>query len=377
MLRRFRLPKFSVDRPFLIATIVLVVAGFFIFTSAALGLLARDTVTFSSVAFSQFFFGIVGGTIALITASLIPYRRLKPYAIHIFAATVILTLFVFIPGLGFEHNGARRWLSLGSFTFQPAELLKLGTVIAAAAWFAQVGRRTRTYRYGLLPFLVGIGIVGLVLLAQPDTGTFLVIAAAAAAVYFVAGARARDIGISALVGAVLTGLLILARPYLWERIRAFLDPTIDPLGASYQIQQSLIAIGSGGFFGRGFGQSIQKFNYLPEPMGDSIFAVAAEEFGFLGCTLLIALFLFLALRGLHIATRAPDQFSRLLVVGIVILIVAQSFINMASMLGVFPLTGLPLLFVSHGGSALLVTLAEVGIILNVSRYMKQPDKKQG
>jgi cell division protein FtsW len=375
MLRRLRLPKLAVDRPFLIAVVVLVITGFLIFSSAALGLLARETVTFSSVAFSQFFFGIIGGTLALMIASIVPYKRFKPYAIHIFAATVVLTLFVFIPGLGFEHNGARRWLSLGSFTFQPAELLKLGTIIVAAAWFAQVGKRTRTYRYGLVPFLAGIGIVGLVLLAQPDTGTFMVIAAAAGSIYFVAGARWIHIGIGALVGAALSGLLMLARPYIWERIVAFMDPNIDPLGASYQIQQSLIAIGSGGLFGRGFGQSIQKFNYLPEPMGDSIFAVAAEEFGFFGCTLLIGLFLFLALRGLHIATRAPDQFSRLLVVGIVILIVAQSFINMASMLGVLPLTGLPLLFVSHGGSALLVTLAEIGIVLNVSRYMKPAKAK--
>ena len=151
------------------------------------------------------------------------------------------------------------------------------------------------------------------------------------------------------------------------RITTFINPAADPLGAGYQIQQSLIAIGSGGIFGRGFGQSIQKFNYLPEPIGDSIFAVYGEEFGFVGCVLLILLLCFFALRGLKIAARAPDVFGGLLVVGIVILIMTQSFLNIAAMLGVLPLSGLPLIFVSHGGTALFFALATVGIVLNVSR----------
>ena len=155
-----------------------------------------------------------------------------------------------------------------------------------------------------------------------------------------------------------------------DRILTFLNPSSDPLGNGYQIQQSLIAIGSGHIFGRGFGQSVQKFDYLPEPMGDSIFAVFAEEFGFMGALLLLSLFIFFAFRGLKIATHSPDQFGGLLVVGIVILIVSQSFINIGSLIGIFPLTGLPLLFISHGGTALFFALVGVGIVLNVSRYAK-------
>jgi len=156
-----------------------------------------------------------------------------------------------------------------------------------------------------------------------------------------------------------------------ERVLTFLDPGRDPLGSSYQLQQSLIAVGSGEVAGRGFGQSIQKFEYLPEPTGDSIFAVAAEEFGFIGSTILVGLFLAFAYRGLHIARTAPTQFGGLLVLGLVILIVVQSFINIASMLGLFPLTGMPLLFVSQGGTALFFTLLEAGVILNVSKYRRK------
>jgi cell division protein FtsW len=164
------------------------------------------------------------------------------------------------------------------------------------------------------------------------------------------------------------------RPYVMDRIMTFADPGRDPQGAGYQINQSLIAIGSGSMFGRGFGQSIQKFEYLPEPIGDSIFAVYGEEFGFAGTTLLVLLFAAFAFRGLRIATHAPDLFGMLLVVGIVTLVVAQAFLNIAAMLAVAPLSGLPLPFVSHGGTSLLVTLAAVGIVLNVSKYQKHAHK---
>lgn len=166
-------------------------------------------------------------------------------------------------------------------------------------------------------------------------------------------------------------MLAFVRPYVMERIKTFINPSSDPRGSSYQLQQSLIAIGSGGAFGRGLGQSVQKFNYLPEPQGDSIFAVIGEEFGFLGTTLLLTLYVFFAIRGFKIALRAPDTFSRYLVVGLVTLLTAQSFLNIASLVGLFPLTGVPLVFISHGGTALMVALGAVGIILNVSRYTKK------
>jgi cell division protein FtsW len=194
-----------------------------------------------------------------------------------------------------------------------------------------------------------------------------VIGLTAIAMFIAAGARWTHIAALAATGAAGLASLAYVRPYIQERLLTFLNPATDPLGAGYQIKQSLIAVGSGKWFGRGFGQSIQKFNFVPEPVGDSIFAIFAEEWGFFGSVVLIALFIAFALRGYKIAADAKNPFAQLLVVGLVTLIAVQSFVNIAAMIGILPLTGLPLIFVSHGGTALFVALASVGIILNVSR----------
>jgi cell division protein FtsW len=360
--------KAGIDKQFLFIVVALVVFGFFIFTSASLGLLAREGATFSSVAKSQILFGMLGGGILLVFFSRLPYKFWRTYALVIFSVSIIASLLVFAPGIGVEHGGARRWLSILGFSFQPAELLKLGFILYFASWLVFARQKLGSLLYGVLPFLLLISVVGSILLLQPDTGTFMIICSAAFGMYIAAGARVRDIAIISSIGIAFAGVLAYTRPYVMERLLTFLSPSTDPLGASYQLQQALIAIGSGEWFGRGFGQSIQKFYYLPEPIGDSIFAVAAEEFGFIGAVIIIMCILFFAYRGFHIAMRSPDQFGGLVVVGIVILIVSQSFINIASMVGVLPLTGVPLLFISHGGTALLFALAEVGIILSVSRY---------
>lgn len=346
----------------------LVIGGFLVFMSASLGLLARDGAQFPDVAVSQFFLGVIGGFAALMVVSTIPYRLYRTYALYLYLLAIGATLLVFVPGLGLELNGAHRWLDLRVTTFQPVELLKIGYVLYLAAWLS--GRRGKALKRpleGLVPFGAITGLVGVVLLLQPDTGSFLVIASAGLAMFLTAGATVKDIAILALVAVVALGGLVMVRPYLLDRITTFLDPSQDPLGSSYQIQQSLLAVGSGQVFGRGYGQSVQKFNYLPEPTSDSIFAVYAEEFGFVGALTLIAAFLLFALRGLFIAARTPDLFGGLVAVGIVILIVVQSFLNIGSMLALVPLTGLPLIFVSHGGSALLLSMASVGILLNISR----------
>jgi cell division protein FtsW len=347
------------------------VFGFFIYISASLGLLARHSVNLSSIVFNHIVLGLILGTISMVVVSHIPYALWRTYSFYLFVASLILTALVFIPGIGVTHGGAHRWIAISSFTFQPSELLKIGYIIYMASWFASVKDKVATFRFGLLPFLCITACAGLVTLTQPDTDTFLVIAAAGLVVFIAAGARKRDILILLLIGVVGLVSVAFARPYIMDRIKTFFDPSRDPQGSGYQVQQSLIAIGSGGLTGRGFGQSIQKFNFLPEPVGDSIFAVAAEEFGFIGATILIFLYVALALRGLRIASRSPDTFGRLVTSGIVILIVIQSFINIAAMLAVIPLSGLPLIFVSHGGTALLATLVQVGIVLNVSKYIKK------
>lgn len=358
----------SVDKTLLVLVYLLVGFGFLIFSSASLGLLARGGASFGSVATSQFFFGVVGGSVALFLMSNLHYRNLRQYAFYIFTACLILTAAVFIPGLGASYGGATRWLQLGGFSLQPSELLKIGFIIYAATWLSGMQHRIHSFRRGTVPFLGIIGIAGIILLNQPDTDTFLLMAAAGIAMYITAGARWRDILILAVSGVVLLALVAIMRPYVLDRITTFLDPDADPLGSGYQIQQSLIAVGSGGVTGRGFGQSIQKFDYLPEPIGDSIFAVYAEEFGFVGGVFLILLFSIFTFRGYKIATQARDMFGMLLVVGFMTLIILQAFLNIGAMIGVAPVSGLPLPFISHGGTALLATLTMVGIVLNVSKH---------
>ena len=256
---------------------------------------------------------------------------------------------------------------LGPISFQPSELLKFSYVLYLAAFLASRREAVRSFKHGFMPFLVITLIAGALIIAEPDLGTAGVMALSGIFLFLTAGGLFRHIFIIIGIVAVLLSALVYLEPYRWERIRVFSNPQYDPQGSGYQLRQALIAIGSGGLFGRGFGMSRQKFDYLPEPVGDSIFAVAAEEFGFVGSVLLLFLFLIFAWRGLKVAYESEDNFSRLLGAGIVILICVQSLVNIAALSGLLPLTGIPLLFISQGGSALAVTLAEAGILLNISK----------
>jgi len=362
-------PK-GLDTIFLTIVIILVLGGFFIFSSASLALLPRSGPTALDVATSQFLFGIVGGGIGLFLMSNLHYRHLRKYAFYIFLVTIGITLLVFIPQIGMTHGGATRWLLIGGFSLQPAEILKLGFIIYVATWLSGMTDMIHTFLKGTVPFYGIIALVGVITLAQPDTGTFLLMAAAGTAMFITAGGRWRDVLLTIVVGVVFLAILAFSRPYVMDRLTSFINLEDNPQGSGYQVQQSLIAVGAGGVAGRGFGQSIQKFEYLPEPISDSIFAVYAEEFGFLGGFTLILLYLAFAFRGYRIAARSEDMFGTLLVVGFVTLIVTQAFLNIAAMIGVAPLSGLPLPFVSHGGTALLSTLLMIGIILNVSKFAK-------
>ncbi len=356
------------DKIFLWIVLLLAFGGFFLFTSASLGLLARvGGADFSSVFFNQAVFGLFFGLIALVCLSHLHHKHLRKFSFYFFLGAIVLSLFVFVPGIGMEHGGAKRWINLGFVSFQPSEFLKLGFVLYFATWLSAAKDRVRTFRYGTGPFLAMIGITALLLFFEPDAGTFGILAIAGFGMFFIAGGRMTHILWLVILSVLSFGALLYFQPYAKERVLTFLEPERDPYGAGYQLNQSLIAVGSGGAFGRGFGQSIQKFNFLPEPTNDAVYAVVSEEFGFVGSTGIILMFLFFAMRGFHIAARAPDAWSRFVVFGIVFLIISQSFINIASMLGIFPLTGVPLLFISHGGTALFFVLAEAGIILNISR----------
>ena len=351
--------------------LTLVGAGFFIFTSASLGLLAEGKVSFSSVAFTQVVLGIGGGLFSLFIMSRIYYRTWRRFAFYIFLLGILISLLVFVPGLGLEHGGARRWIEVAGFSFQPSEFLKIAFVIYMATWFSGIRKGSADLWQSTLPFVCSVIVVGLVMLFQKDTDTFLIMVAAGAAMFFVQSGRWRDILIMGVATILLVACLALVHDYVRSRIMAFVSPDSDRYGAGYQVNQSLIAVGSGGWVGRGFGQSVQKFEYLPEPIGDSIFAVYAEEFGFVGAVLLVLLFSGFVFRGYRLATHSPDDFGMLLVIGLTTMIVLQAFLHIAAMVHFAPILGLPLPFISHGGTAMLMTLAAVGIILNVSKYQKK------
>ncbi len=356
-----------IDKTLAALIAVLVLSGLLIFASAAFGLLARGATHMSSVVFSHLVLGVGLGTLGLLVATYIDYRVWRKYAPHLYILALILTAAVFLPHIGFSHGGARRWLLIAGFSFQPAELLKITSVILAAAYFSAIKDRVDTFIWGFGGFVLILLPPVFILINQPDIGTLGIISISVAAVFFAAGASWKQIGVALCIALLALSTLAYTKPYIRDRIETFVNPALEQQAQGYQIRQSLIAIGSGGLTGRGFGQGVQKFTYLPEPMGDSIFAVAAEELGFAGAVGIVLLFLLFALRGFLVSTRATDLFGALLAVGISTYLASEAFINIAAMLGVAPLTGIPLTFISQGGSAMLVSLGSAGVLLSISR----------
>lgn len=358
------------DRIFFVLLLGVVLSGLAIFSSAALGLLARESGSVSQDILLQAGLGLGLGFLALFGTCAVPLAWLKRSAPYVFVAALLFTALVFVPGIGFHSGGATRWINLHFTTVQPSEFLKIGFVLVLAWWLAPRARQLENFKKGLLPFAGFLLIPSVLLLAQPNTSTTFLIIITGAAMYFVAGAPWRDFGILALIAIITFGTIILVRPYAFERIKTFVNPSANSLSTGYQIQQSLIAVGSGGLLGKGLGQSVEKFNYLPEPDGDSVFAVFAEETGFVGTMLLLILFVALSARGIVIAGNSRDLFGGLIAFGFSFIIILQAFSNIGAMLGIIPLTGLPLPFISHGGTALVATLIMCGCILNVAAYRK-------
>ncbi|MEK7598529.1 MAG: putative lipid II flippase FtsW [Patescibacteria group bacterium] len=320
----------------------------------------------------QLLFGVIPGLVMLYIGQKINYGFWKKIAFPLFFASVGLLVLVFIPGIGAKIYGASRWIQLGSISFQPSEMLKLSLIIYLAAWLESRGERVKDVFEGLMPFMLILGLVSFLLIKQPDIGTLGVIILIAMSMFFVSGSRLSHIFAMGFAGILLLFMVIKTEAYRVSRLLVFLHPEIDPQGVGYQINQSLLALGSGGLFGVGLGHSLQKFNYLPEPVGDSIFAIIGEELGFVGALTLIILFVILAMRGLKIAKEAPDNFSRLLAIGIVSWIFFQAFINIAAISGIIPLTGIPLPLISYGGTSVVFLMFGVGILLNISKHTK-PD----
>ena len=363
--------QLNIDKVFLGTVFGFLLIGFFILASASIGLLTRTAgADFSSIIFQQIIYGLVGCIGLYFFAFKFDYKILRRFAFPLLIFGLIITSLVFLPKLGFSHGGASRWISVGPFFFQPSEFLKLGLIVYAAAWLSSKKRNIADFKTGFLPFAGILAAAGFLLVLQRDMGTLGVIIITCVALFFLGGEKLKHLLAGMAIIGVVFASLVYFEPYRMKRITVFFNPSYDPQGAGYQLRQSLIAIGAGGATGKGFGMSAQKFTYLPEPIGDSIFAVFAEEFGFVGSLSLLCLFLFFLYKGFSISIRAPDDFGRLLGAGIVIMIVIQSLINIAAMAGIFPLTGIPLIFVSKGGSSLIATLVEAGILLNISKYRR-------
>lgn len=350
-----------------------VVAGLFII--GLLVLYSASTVEsfkdFNSTTYyitHQLLYGGAIGLVCMLVFSRIDYKRLQPLIPFAVIAALVLLILVKVPGLGFSAGGATRWIHMGPIVFQPSEIAKLVIILYIAGWIAKKQAHIKDFTYGVLPSLFITVLFASLILWQPDVGTMLVLLSIAMVMLFAGGIDLRYFTGLLAVGAAALLLIIKFEPYRAQRLVTFLNPSFDPLGIGYQINQALLAIGAGGFWGYGYGLSRQKHNYLPETLGDSIFAVTAEELGFLRIVLILGLFLFFALKGMQVARRAPDTFGRMLAVGITSAIIIQVIINVGAIIGLLPLTGIPLPFFSYGSSALIITLAEVGILLNISRH---------
>lgn len=322
---------------------------------------------------NTFFYGqlvsLVLGLVGWFVAAKIHYSFWQKYASYFFWGAVILMFLVLVPGLAVNSGGATRWVKFGFINFQPVEFLKLGTVLYMGAWLTKNKKNLDKPLEGLLPFLIIIALIAVtVVLLQKDMGSAMVIICTMLSMYFVSGAAWWNVGLATGILAGGGALLAVVAPYRLARLTTFLNHTQDDTGSGYHIQQALIAIGSGGFWGRGLGKSLQAYGYLPESTNDSIFAIIAEEFGFIGASSVIIIFGLLVWRGIRISRRAADDYGKFVAIGISCWIGFQALINIAAMLNLIPLTGITLPFISYGGTSLVALLVGVGILQNISKF---------
>ncbi len=341
-------------------------------SSFALGILEYGDANY--FVFRQVLFGALGAA-AMFALMKGDYRQLRVISPLLMLAAILGLVAVLLPGIGFERNGASRWIAVGGPVppLQPSEFAKLAMIIYVSAWLAGRGEHVKAFWTGFFPFVVLVGLVAGLVMLEPDLGTTIVIVLTTMTLVFVAGASLTHLLAFLGIGTVVAGLLILTGQYRVDRIFAFISAEDDPSGRGFQTLQLLIALGSGGIGGLGLGASRQKFFYVPGAHTDGIFAIIGEELGFIGCAVVIALFAVLRIRGFRVVLRARDDFGSLLAVGIVAWIGYQTLINIGGITRTLPLTGIPLPFLSYGGSALMSMLAGIGILLSVSRYGVDPN----
>lgn len=351
----------------LISTLFILIAfGLVILTSASSDLGKQQFNDSFYYLKHQIYTGLLVGAVGFFVASRVHYQSYRKVSLIFLLVTIALLVLVFTH-FGIRSGGSNRWLRLGPLEFQPSELLKLTYIVYLAAWITSARANRKDLWEGVLPFFLISGIVGVLLLLQPATSVVVILMLAGFTMYLLSGAPIKYVLIASLIGVVLVGALVYATPYRRQRIMTFLHPSSDTQGAGFQVNQSMIAIGSGGFWGVGFGQSPNKF-IIPEPVGDSIFAIAAQELGFVGAASLVTLFGILVVRLLWLGRRVRDQFGSLILVGFGLVIAFQSLVNIGAISGLLPLTGVPLPFVSYGGTALAIFMTMGGIAVNISKY---------
>lgn len=316
---------------------------------------------------SQLLFFLIGSVI-MVVVSKIDYHLYYKYANKIFIAVFILLILVLIPGIGTVRNGSRSWFGIGGLGVQPSEFMKLSLIIFISKYMVKNNRNLRSIKKGVLPILGLVLLVFGIIMLEPDFGTGMIIMMIAMGLFFVGNVNMKFFAALGILGIIGITILIIIAPYRLERILSFINPWSDPLGSGFQIIQSLYAIGPGGIFGYGLGNSRQKHFYLPEPQTDFIFSIISEEFGFLGCIIVVTLFLFIIITGLKIAKNCGDMFGKFLSFGITFWIAFQAILNLMVVVGLIPVTGVTLPFLSYGGSSLLILMTSIGVLLNVSRH---------
>lgn len=365
-MRLYGLADHSINHQLLGLTLLLTLFGLVMLSSASSVLGYErfgDTYFFTK----QQAVHILAGVAALIIIARIPPDWWPRIALPGFIATLVFLLLVFVPGLGVEVNNAKSWLYFGPIGFQPAEFAKLGFLLYLGAWFEKRRAHLRNISYGLAPFLILLSIFAGLILLQPDVGTVVLVVSTAGILFFMAGADMKHLVIMGGIACILLAFAVMSAPYRRERFMVLLDPGRDPAGVGYHVRQASIAIGSGGWWGSGLGKSRQKYNYLPETAGDSIFAVIGEELGFFFTSAFIGLLALLIARLFALAKSAPTDMGRLVVAGVALWIATQALFNIGAMIGLVPLTGLPLPFVSFGGTAIMALLISIGVCLSITK----------
>lgn len=357
----------GIDRPFFIIVVLLVCYGSIMVASASYVFSLSEMGDSFYFIKKQLIWATIG-IIAMIVMSVVDYGFLKKATPVIFAISYLLLLCVFIPGIGVTNKGATRWVDLKIVQFQPSDVMKFALVLMMALYISKFERKSKTFKYGILaPACIVVLVCGTVALEKHMSATIILFIIGAGMI-FIAGADMRWVGGIGLSFAAAAAGLVIFTDYTKARVDAWLHPESDTTGKAWQPYQSLLAIGSGGLFGVGLGNSYQKHLWLPEPQNDFIFAIVCEELGFVGAMVLITLFLLLIWRGFLIATQAPDTFSALVVMGLTLKVGIQAVLNIAVVTTTIPTTGIALPFFSYGGTALVMQLAEMGIILSISRF---------